>query len=99
VRYQLVDKNKKIKVLHVVSGMKHGGIETFLMSMLRTCDRQRFDMDILCTRSAKGPYTERARQLGADVTECPMSYDQVRFVYKLYKLLRRRRYDCLNSHL
>lgn len=93
-----MDEKKKIKVLHVVSGMVHGGIETFLMSMLRTYDRRRFHMDILCIKSAEGPYTDQARRLGAKVLQCRMKYDQVRFIYKLYKILRKEKYDSINSH-
>lgn len=94
-----MDEKKKIRVLHILSGMNHGGIETFLMSMLRTYDRRRFHMDILCTRSAEGPYTNQARGFGAKVLQCRMKYDQVRFIYKLYSFLRREKYDSINSHL
>jgi glycosyltransferase involved in cell wall biosynthesis len=94
-----MDEKKKIKVLHVVSGLKHGGIETFLMSMLRTYDRRRFHMDILCIKSAEGPYTDQARGLEAKVRQCRMKYDQVRFIYKLYRILRKEKYDSINSHI
>ncbi|MHC4083918.1 MAG: glycosyltransferase [Planctomycetota bacterium] len=92
-------EKKKIRVLHILTGMNHGGIQTFLISMLRTYDRHRFHMDILCTNSAEGPYTGQARGLGAKVLQCRMKYDQVRFIYKLYRFLRREKYDSINSHL
>ncbi len=94
-----MDKDKKNKVLHVVNSLKHGGIETFLMSMLQSYDRQRFNMDILYTGLVEGPYATQARGFGAEVVQCRMKKDQVRFIYKLYRFLRCRKYDSVNSHL
>jgi hypothetical protein len=40
-------KSKSIRVLHVLGGMNRGGIETWLMNILRSIDRDRIQMDFL----------------------------------------------------
>ena len=94
-----VPSNRRLRVLHIVHTMTHGGIETFLMSMLRCYDRQQFHMDILYTGPREGEYAAQAKALGAKLIACKLGYDQIRFTYHFYKLLRRERYDVLNSHL
>ena len=89
----------KIKVLHVVHGMSHGGVQGFLMSILRSYDRDRFQMDILYTGPRQGPYAPEVENLGSRMIGCRLKYDQIRFVYNFYKLLRKERYDAVNSHL
>ena len=39
--------NRKIKVLHVISGMGNGGAETFLMNMYRNMDHTKIQFDFL----------------------------------------------------
>ncbi len=90
---------KKIKVLHVVKTMDHGGIETYLMSVLRNYDRERFQMDIMYTGPREGSYAPDARTLGARLHGLPLHYDQIRFVWKFYRFLRRNHYDAVNVHL
>jgi glycosyltransferase involved in cell wall biosynthesis len=89
----------KIKVLHVVYKMGYGGIETFLMSMLRNYDREKFQMDILHTSTEEGEYAEEARSLGANLIHCPLQYEQARFIYKLRKILKTGDYSVVNNHL
>lgn len=90
---------RKYKILHVLNSMTHGGTETFLMSMLRCYKREQFQMDIMCVGRQAGEYAPEANALGANLILCRMNYDQIRFVYRLYKFLRRERYDVVNSHL
>ncbi|MBN1844591.1 MAG: glycosyltransferase [Sedimentisphaerales bacterium] len=79
--------------------MTHGGIETFLMSLLRGYDRRRFHMDILYIGRDPGDYAPEVERLGARLIHCPFGYDQVRFVYRFTRFLRRQRYDAVNGHL
>jgi glycosyltransferase involved in cell wall biosynthesis len=89
----------KIKVLHVVYQMSHGGIETFLMSMLGTYDRHRFHMDIAYCGPDEGKYASEVRLLDSRLLPCKLEYDQLRFIYAFYKLLKRERFDAVNIHL
>ena len=88
-----------VRVLHVVVSMVHGGIETFLMSMLRCYDRSKFEMDVVYTGPREGEYAPEVRTLGSKIFGCRLKYDQLRFVYNFYRMLRREKYDSINVHL
>ena len=90
---------KPVRVLHVVFSMVHGGIETFLMSMLRCSDRSKFEMDVMYTGQSEGEYAPEVRSLGSKIFGCRLKYDQIRFVYNFYKILKREKYDAVNVHL
>ncbi len=53
------------KVLHAVGQMNCGGIETWLMHLLRTTDRKNIAMDFLVHTLEPGFYDEELRDLGA----------------------------------
>jgi glycosyltransferase involved in cell wall biosynthesis len=89
----------KIRVLHLVYQMGHGGIETFLISMLSTCDRDKFHMDIAYCGPNEGGYASDVRLLGSRLLQCKLGYDQLRFIYAFYKLLKREKIDAVNVHL
>ncbi|MBN1787185.1 MAG: glycosyltransferase [Sedimentisphaerales bacterium] len=91
--------NKKCKVLHLVHVMGHGGIETFLMSMLRCFDRERFHMDIAYCGPQEGAYADEVRKLGCNLISCSMGIDQLRFMSKFAHILRKGDYNAVNTHL
>ena len=45
---------KPIRILHVVTIMNLGGIETFLMTLYRNIDRSEIQFDFLVHRKEKG---------------------------------------------
>jgi glycosyltransferase involved in cell wall biosynthesis len=59
-----------IRVLHVLDGLDRGGIETWLVRVLRHIDRDRFPTDVLVTGPRPGAYTDEARALGVVVIPC-----------------------------
>ncbi|MBH8562372.1 glycosyltransferase family 1 protein [Nostoc sp. CENA67] len=65
----LGDKSS-IRILHVVGGMNRGGIETWLMHILRHIDRDRFHMDFLVHTTQPCAYDEEIRALGSKVIPC-----------------------------
>ncbi|NJK58771.1 MAG: glycosyltransferase family 1 protein [Pleurocapsa sp. SU_5_0] len=59
-----------IRILHVVGGMNRGGIETWLMHVLRHIDRDRFQMDFLVHTTQPCPYDDEVRALGSKIIPC-----------------------------
>jgi glycosyltransferase involved in cell wall biosynthesis len=59
------------RVLHVVGGLDRGGIETWLMHVLRRTDRARFRMDFLVHTDRPGAYDDEVRAFGCKVLSCP----------------------------
>jgi hypothetical protein len=60
-----------IRVLHTVKGMDHGGIETWLMHLLRNIDRNRIKMDFLVQTEGYCAYDEEIQDLGSRIIRCP----------------------------
>ena len=58
---QISTKQRPIRILHVVGGMNRGGVETWLMHVLRHIDRDRFQMDFLVHTEKPCPYDDEAR--------------------------------------
>ena len=56
-----------ITVLHVVGRMDRGGLETFVMNVLRNVNASLISCDILCTLRGVGDYEAEAQELGAHV--------------------------------
>lgn len=67
---QTSTKQRPIRILHVVGGMNRGGIETWLMHILRHIDRDRFQMDFLVHTAEPCPYDDEARTLGSKIIPC-----------------------------
>ena len=65
-----------IRILHSVSNMDRGGIETMLMNFYRHVDRETVQFDFLANKPAPGDYDEEIRSLGGRIFVSPgfMSY-------------------------
>jgi glycosyltransferase involved in cell wall biosynthesis len=59
------------RVLHVVGRMDRGGVETWLMHVLRHIDRDRFHLDFLTHTTAAGVFDDEIRRHGSRVLPCP----------------------------
>lgn len=66
----LAQQKRAIRILHVVGGMNRGGIETWLMHILRNIDRDRFQMDFLVPNIQPYAYDHEITKLGSKVIPC-----------------------------
>lgn len=89
----------KIKILHIVNWLNRGGIESYLMNIIRTYDRDKFQMDFCCKGKALGEMTDEARTMGSKVFSCPMGLNLLAFIRRLVRLLRQNKYDIVNCHV
>jgi glycosyltransferase involved in cell wall biosynthesis len=93
-------KQRPIRILHVVGGMNRGGVETWLMHVLRHIDRDRFHMDFLVHTQKPCPYDDEVRALGSKIIPCltpakPWLYDR-----NFKRILREYGpYDIVHSHV
>jgi len=60
-----------IRVLHSVSNMDRGGIETMLMNYYRHMDRDVIQFDFLCNKTKPGAYDDEIRSLGGKIYHTP----------------------------
>ncbi|WP_242064674.1 glycosyltransferase family 1 protein [Nostoc sp. FACHB-133] len=96
---QKVDEHS-IRILHVVAGMNRGGIETWLMYILRHIDRDRFQMDFLVNTAQSSAYDEEIRTLGSKVIPCPHPSRPWLYAPNFKRILREYGpYDIVHSHV
>ncbi len=91
--------DNQVRILHVVASMDRGGLETFLMNVLRRIDRQRFRLDFCPTRERPGQYDEEIRSLGSRIIPCPRDRGLRAYTRRLAEILRHGNYDVVHSHL
>ncbi len=59
-----------IRILHVVRGMNPGGVETWLMHVLRHIDRRKFQFDFLTHTRDRCFYDQEIQHLGGRIIPC-----------------------------
>jgi glycosyltransferase involved in cell wall biosynthesis len=93
--------DRPIRILHVVGSMVRGGIETWLMHVLRHIDRDRFLMDFLVLTTKPGDYDEEIRALGSQIIPCPLHrWNPWSYAVNFKRILREYGpYDIVHSHL
>ena len=90
---------QQIRVLHVVLSLNRGGIETWLLDVMRHMDRQRFAMDALVATNKPSSYDEEFRQVGARVIACPQAARPWRYGRNFRDVLERYGpYKIVHSH-
>ncbi|MGH6944066.1 MAG: glycosyltransferase [Geminicoccaceae bacterium] len=88
------------RILHVLARMDRGGIETSLMELLRTIDRQRYHMDFLALSEQPGAQDEDIRALGSRITVAPASRRPWLFARHFKRIVREHGpYDVIHSHV
>jgi glycosyltransferase EpsD len=96
------DINNPIRILHVVTKMDRGGLETMLMNYYRNIDRSKIQFDFLVHRKEKGAYDEEIKSLGGKIFKLsPISLKNFLRYRKELKLffLNNKEYKIVHSHL
>lgn len=67
----LNDKDQPLRVLHVVTYMGRGGIETMLMNYYRNIDRSKIQFDFLVHRDFRADFDDEIETLGGRIYRVP----------------------------
>lgn len=70
-----------LRILHVVTHMNRGGLETMLMNYYRNIDHTQVQFDFLTHRPYDGDYGEEIRQMGGYIYHLPV-LNPFSFIYK-----------------
>lgn len=90
----------KIRILHVVGGMNRGGIETWLMHILRHIDIQQFQMDFLVHTEQTCAYDNEIRALGSKIISCVGTSKPWLYAQNFKRILRENDpYQIVHSHV
>jgi glycosyltransferase involved in cell wall biosynthesis len=91
---------RPIRILHVVGGMDRGGVETWLMHVLRNIDRERFRMDFLVHTDRRCAFDDEIESLGSSLHFCPSPSHPLQYAKNVARILRERGpYDVVHSHI
>jgi glycosyltransferase involved in cell wall biosynthesis len=94
------DTQKPIRILHVVGGMDTGGVETWLMHVLRKIDRDRYKFDFLTHTTKPCFYDEELRALGCRITPCLHPTRPLCYARNFRRIMRKHGpYDVVHSHV
>jgi glycosyltransferase involved in cell wall biosynthesis len=95
-----LNKLRPIRILHVVGGMSRGGLETWLMHILRHIDRNLFQMDFLVHTTQSCSYDDEIRALGNRIIPCPHLSRPWLYAVNFTRILREYGpYDVVHSHV
>ena len=89
----------KIRVLHITARLSVGGIERWLIDVIKYHDSNQFQMDVLCVarRSDLGTMVGDAKAAGAHISYIPLT--DPFFLFKYYRLLKHKKIDVVVIHL
>jgi glycosyltransferase involved in cell wall biosynthesis len=89
-----------VRILQVVGhGMARGGLETWLMHILRHIDREQFRMDFVVETAQRQGYDEEVRALGSRIIRCPQHRRLLTYGRNFSRILRDQGpYDIVHSH-
>jgi glycosyltransferase involved in cell wall biosynthesis len=89
-----------MRILHVLGAMNRGGVETWLMDVLRNIDRSLFCFDFMVHTAQPAAYDEEAKKLGSRIIACPNPQKALRYGRTLKCILREYGpYDAIHSHV
>lgn len=88
------------KVVHVVGNMDIGGVESWLMNILRTSNSKDFHHEFIVLKSKEGYYNEEIIRLGGSIHVCELNRTQpIRFATQLYSIIKNVKPDVIHSHI
>jgi len=90
----------RIRVAHVLGKMDRGGVETWLMHVLRNINREKYQLDFVVHTNETGDYDEEIIHLGSKIIPCLSPVQP----WKYYKNMKRifdehGPYDVVHSHV
>lgn len=96
-----LENHRPIRILHVVGGMSQGGIQAWLVNVLRNIDRDRFQMDFLVHTDQPCVYDEEILNLGSKIIPCPLNrFQLLSYAAKFKQILKAYGpYDVVHSHV
>jgi glycosyltransferase involved in cell wall biosynthesis len=76
-----------------VHSLNVGGIETYILRVLRGSDRNKLQIDICVTGPEIGVLGPDVEATGSSIIRCPYTHASLPYIYRLVGILRRGRYE------
>lgn len=84
-----------INVLLIITALETGGLEVYIMNVLRSIDREKFKVTIVCTGRNTNWYQDELNALNVQTVFCPSSYLQIPYISRLKKLIKNLHTDVI----
>src|SRR5215831_6975231 len=92
--------NRPLRILQVVGSMNYGGVETWLMHVLRNIDRERYQMDFLVHTNRESSYDRELLSLGSQLHYCRSPRNPLQYAINFHRILKQSGpYDIVHSHV
>jgi glycosyltransferase involved in cell wall biosynthesis len=91
--------SKPKKIIHVLGAMNIGGIESWLMNILRVSDRNLYEHDFLVHKPEKAYFDEEIKSLGSHKYICDLSKNIFIYLFCLFLFFRKIKPDVVHSHV
>jgi glycosyltransferase involved in cell wall biosynthesis len=89
-----------MRILHVLGTLDRGGVETWLVQVLRHIDREKYQMDFLVHTTEPGAYDDEVLSLGSRVIPCLRPSNPAMYARNFRRVLRKYGpYDVVHSHV
>ncbi len=82
--------------MQVVGALSGGGIQAFMLDIMRHYDRSRFQIDVCEMTTESGPLAKDAGDLGARVYTCSLRKRPLSFKKRFGAILEEGRYQCVH---
>jgi glycosyltransferase involved in cell wall biosynthesis len=90
----------KRKILHVVGRMNRGGVETWLMNVMRNLDREQFETHFLVHRAAEGEFDREILRLGGQIHRGASPRNLLQYATNFDRIVKSNRgFDVVHSHV
>lgn len=91
---------RPLRVLHVVGAMNRGGVETWLLNVLRRLPRDEVALDVMIHTNQPAAYDDEVEALGATIHRNAHTGNPARYARDLYRILATApSYDVIHSHV
>jgi glycosyltransferase involved in cell wall biosynthesis len=89
-----------IRILHIVGILRRGGLETWLMHVLRNLNREQIQVDFLVQIDTPSAYDAEVEALGCRIWRCPLDGSAPwRYAHQFKEILRQGSYHIVHSHV
>lgn len=87
------------RVAHMLNSMGMGGIESFLMNIYRSLDKENYQFDFILQAEEEGIFEKEIKELGGNIYKIP-SFEKYPFKHmnELRKILKKNKYIAFHRH-
>ena len=87
------------KVVHVLGAMNAGGVEAWLMTLLRNTDKDLIQHEFIVHHKEKAFYDDEIYSLGSQIHYCQYSANPFVYVLNLFRAFKKINPDIVHSHV